>query len=126
MVEQSKAEIDYERMQSERLNGDVAARQLEGWKSRGIGNPPGYQRYDGAIVPWKTYPAAATMRRDVRILLWFVGLSIVYHHRGDSDGLAPLVLSYSWGPEGRASLESILWHKSDPVSMVCMSYDLNL
>ena len=77
LIIRSKAEIDYDRLHTERLAVDVADRQLEGWKThesiRGI-----YPRgYDGAIVPWKTYSAAATMRHDVRVLLWFAGLSII-------------------------------------------------
>ena len=77
LIIRSKAEINYDRLHTDRLAVDVADRQFEGWKTHESIQGIFPRGYDGAIVPWKTYPAAATMRRDVRILLWFVGVSVV-------------------------------------------------
>ena len=77
LIIRSKVGIDYDRLHTERLATDVAERQMEGWKTHESIQGIFPRGYDGAIVPWKTYPAAATMRRDVRILLWFVGVSVV-------------------------------------------------
>jgi hypothetical protein len=76
LVIDSKAEIDQERFQKERMTFDVAERQLEGWSPRSSGYG-GIGHADGAAMPWKTYSAAATMREDVRRLLWFAGLVMV-------------------------------------------------
>jgi hypothetical protein len=76
LVIDSKAEIDQERFQKERMTSDVAERQLEGWSPH-IGEWRSMSEADGAVMPWKTYSAAATMREDVRRLLWFAGLVMV-------------------------------------------------
>ena len=68
MIEQSKAEIDYDQLQKQREELAVSERQMEGCRTT-TGMP-----FSGtAGFKWRNVPVSASRNREARILLWLVG-----------------------------------------------------
>jgi len=76
-MEDSKPEVDQERIQEERHNRELVERQLDGWKTQ-WSHTPGHSTWgDGAYFPWRTSPIPLTGRRSIRLLFLLVSLMVI-------------------------------------------------
>ncbi len=79
LMEESRPDVDHERIQDERRHRDLVERQLDGWRGHQSDSSTASNWGDGAYIPWKTYPVPLEDRNRIRMLFILIaGLVISF------------------------------------------------